>query len=85
MVKDPLRPLVSIQYIIQTRGVNLLPPGPPAVHSPMATSNCSMTDDLLEKWGAVAEGGAVAEWVRALALNGDRTFPAGFDSHCGRL
>ena len=30
-------------------------------------------------------GGAAAEWVRALALNGDRTFPAGFDSHCGRL
>ena len=28
---------------------------------------------------------SVAEWVRALALNGDRTFPAGFDSHCGRL
>ena len=28
---------------------------------------------------------AVAEWVRALALNGDRTLPAGFDSHCGRL
>ena len=31
------------------------------------------------------KGGVVAEWVRALALNGDRTFPAGFDSHCGRL
>ena len=30
-------------------------------------------------------GGAVAEWVRELALNGDRTFPAGFDSHCGRV
>ena len=28
---------------------------------------------------------AVVEWVRELALNGDRTFPAGFDSHCGRL
>ena len=25
----------------------------------------------------------MAEWVRELALNGDRTFPAGFDSHCG--
>ena len=25
----------------------------------------------------------MAEWVRVLALNGDRTFPAGFDSHCG--
>ena len=24
-------------------------------------------------------GGAVAEWVRALAWNGDRTFPAGFE------
>ena len=34
----------------------------------------------------LTEGGAVAEWVRALALNDDRTFfPAGFDSHCGRL
>ena len=31
------------------------------------------------------QGGAVAKWVRVLALNGDRTFPAGFDSHCGRL
>ena len=30
-------------------------------------------------------GGAVAEWVRELALKGDRTFPAGFNSHCGRL
>ena len=41
-------------------------------------------------WGAtyaMNDGGGtqVAEWVRALALNGDRTFPAGFDSHCGRL
>ena len=27
-----------------------------------------------------ATGGAVAEWVRALAWNGDRTFPAGFDN-----
>ena len=33
----------------------------------------------------INRGGAVAEWVRELALNGDRTFPAGFDSHCGRL
>ena len=29
------------------------------------------------KKGAVAERGAVAEWVRALAWNGDQTFPAG--------
>ena len=36
-------------------------------------------------WHRHQGGGAVAEWVRVLALNGDRTFPAGFDSHCGRL
>ena len=30
-------------------------------------------------------GGAVAEWVRALAWTGDRTIPAGFESHCGKL
>ena len=28
--------------------------------------------------------GAVAEWVRALAWNGDRTFPAGFEPHLGK-
>ena len=28
-------------------------------------------------------GGAVAEWVRGLAWTGDRTVPAGFESHCG--
>ena len=27
----------------------------------------------------------VAEWVRALAWTGDRTVPAGFESHCGKL
>ena len=30
-------------------------------------------------------GGAVAEWVRALACTGDRTVLAGFESHCGKL
>ena len=30
-------------------------------------------------------GGAVAEWVRALACAGDRTVLAGFESHCGKL
>ena len=30
-------------------------------------------------------GGAVTEWVRALALTDDRRFPAGFESHCGEL
>ena len=29
-------------------------------------------------------GGAVAEWVRALDWTGDRTVPAGFESHCGK-
>ena len=29
-------------------------------------------------------GGAVAESVRALAWNGDRTFPAGFEPHFGK-
>ena len=29
-------------------------------------------------------GGAVAEWVRASAWTGDRTVPAGFESHCGK-
>ena len=27
----------------------------------------------------------MAEWVRALAWTGDRTVPAGFESHCGKL
>ena len=26
----------------------------------------------------------MAEWVRALAWNGDRTFPAGFETHFGK-
>ena len=30
-------------------------------------------------------GGAVAECVRALACTGDRTVPAGFESHCRKL
>ena len=30
-------------------------------------------------------GGAVAEWVRALACAGDRTVRVGFESHCGKL
>ena len=30
-------------------------------------------------------GGAVAERVRVLAWTGDRTAPAGFESHCGKL
>ena len=30
-------------------------------------------------------GGAVAEWVRALAWTGDWTVPAGFESHFGKL
>ena len=30
-------------------------------------------------------GGAVAEWVRALAWTGDRTVPAGFESYFGKL
>ena len=30
-------------------------------------------------------GGAVAEWVRALASTGDRTVSAEFESHCGKL
>ena len=35
--------------------------------------------------GAVAEGGgAVADWVRALAWNGDRTFPSGFEPRFGK-
>ena len=29
-------------------------------------------------------GGAVAEWVRALAWNGDRTFPAEFEPNFGK-
>ena len=29
-------------------------------------------------------GGAVAEWVRAVAWNGDRTFPAGFEPSFGK-
>ena len=29
--------------------------------------------------------GAVDEWVRALAWTDDRTVPAGFESHCGKL
>ena len=33
----------------------------------------------------LAVGGAVAEWVRALACAGDRTVLAGFESHCGKL
>ena len=33
----------------------------------------------------LGEKGAVAEWVRALAWTGDRTVPAGFESHCGKL
>ena len=28
--------------------------------------------------------GGVAEWVRALAWHGDRTFPAGFEPHFGK-
>ena len=27
----------------------------------------------------------MAEWVRALAWTGDRTVPAGFKFHCGKL
>ena len=27
----------------------------------------------------------MAEWVRALDWTGDRTVPAGFESHCGKL
>ena len=27
----------------------------------------------------------MAEWVRALAWTGDRTVPAGFESHCGKV
>ena len=30
-------------------------------------------------------GGAVAEWVRALACTGDRAVRDGFESHCGQL
>ena len=30
-------------------------------------------------------GAAVAEGVRALPWTGDRTVPAGFESHCGKL
>ena len=32
-----------------------------------------------------ALGGAVVEWVRALACTGDRTVRDGFESHCGQL
>ena len=32
-----------------------------------------------------AVGGAVAEWVRALACTGVRTVRDGFESHCGQL
>ena len=27
----------------------------------------------------------MAKWVRALAWTGDRTVPAGFESHCGKV
>ena len=36
----------------------------------------------VELW--VYAGGAVAEWVTALACTGDRTILAGFESHCGK-
>ena len=32
----------------------------------------------------LVKGGTVAEWVRALAWNGDRTFPAEFEPHFGK-
>ena len=39
-----------------------------------------------EKGGAKAVGGgAVAEWVRALAWTGDRSVLAVFESYCGKL
>ena len=41
--------------------------------------------DLLNLYDNCIYGGAVAEWVRALACTGDRTVLAGFESHCGKL
>ena len=35
-------------------------------------------------FGLIGGGGAVAEWVRPLAWNGDRTFPTGFEPHFGK-
>ena len=35
--------------------------------------------------GLTHASSAVAEWVRALAWTGDRTVPAGFESHFGKL
>ena len=43
---------------------------------------------LDEDWGRGGQdgvGGAVAEWVRALACAGDRTARVGFESHCRKL
>ena len=39
----------------------------------------------LGRGGQDGVGGAVAEWVRALACAGDRTVRVGFESHCRKL
>ena len=35
--------------------------------------------------GGARGGGAVAQWIRALAWTGDWTLSAGFEYHCGKL
>ena len=52
---------------------------------PIRSKRALFTQKKLDRGGGVGGGVAVADGVRALALNGDRIFPAGFDSHCGRL
>ena len=51
-------------------------------------SQCLLRSDTVIYEAATqcpVDGGAVAEWVRALACTGDRTVLAGFESHCGKL
>ena len=42
-----------------------------------------VTSDLIDD--LIKLIGVVAEWVRVLAWTDDRTVPAGFESHCGKL
>ena len=44
-----------------------------------------MVTFILLLTGYLGLGGVMAEQVRALACTGDRTVPAGFESHCGKL
>ena len=40
---------------------------------------------MVEITGGGGGGRVVVDWVRAWALTGDRTVPAGFESHCRKL